>query len=278
MTVEAQKLTLDDIQSKIESAIYLQPTGTLTIAILTLTNGYTVTGESACLNPADFDADMGKKIAYENAEKKIWMLEGYLRKEAAFQSSQPNADETPAPLPVSGKSTESVSSAGQTTVSVDLPTVAVPPHDDMVPYLGVKIVNAKPMPRGIYAQLRGWDLPTDEDPADAGYLVEYTDAQRPNVSGFAGYVSWSPADVFMAAYNPLPAPAPQADTGNVSVSTGSTPAASNGPTAGGVDLGNAQSVGGAGTPTPPTSGSTDAISAPTASPSSTIDSGTTTGA
>ena len=220
--MEAQKLTLDDIQAKIESAIYLQPTGTLTIAILTLTNGYTVTGESACLNPADFDADMGKKIAYENAEEKIWLLEGYLRKEAAFQASQPDVAETPA-LPISGK----------TTVAVDLPTVAVPPHDDMVPYLGVKIVNAKPMPRGVYVQLRGWELPTDEDPADAGYLVEYTDAQRPNVSGFAGYVSWSPADVFMAAYHPLPAPAPQADAGNAPASSPSADPSNQPPATGG---------------------------------------------
>ena len=202
--MEAQKLTLDDIQSKIESATYLNPVGTLTIAILTLTNGYTVTGESACVNPADFDADLGKKIAYENAEKKVWMLEGYLRKEIAYRGSEPLAAQplildTPAPPEIPTG-----------TIAVNLPTVAVGPHDDMVPYLGVKIVNAKPMSRGVYVQLRGWDLPFDEDPADAGYLVEYTDAQRPNVTGFQGYVSWSPADVFMAAYSALPAPA--ADT------------------------------------------------------------------
>jgi hypothetical protein len=228
--MEAQKLTLDDIQSKIESATYLNPVGTLTIAILTLTNGYTVTGESSCVNTDDFDADVGKKIAYENAEEKVWMLEGYLRKEIAYRGSEPLAGQPvqmdtsaslsldpPAPLPASGKTTESVSSAGQTTIAVDLPTVAVAPHDDMVPYLGVKIVNAKPMSRGVYVQLRGWDLPGDEDPADAGYLVEYTDQQRSNVTGFQGYVSWSPADVFMAAYSPLPAPA--ADTGNVQASS-----------------------------------------------------------
>ena len=200
--MEATKLTLDDIQSKIESATYLNPVGTLTIAILTLTNGYTVTGESACLNPADFDADVGKKIAYENAEEKIWMLEGYLRKEMAYRDSATVAAiDPPAPPPVV---------SGKATIAVNLPTVAVAPHDDMVPYLGVKIVNAKPMSRAVYVQLRGWDLPVDEDPADAGYLVEYTDAQRPNVTGFQGYVSWSPADVFMAAYSALPAPA--ADT------------------------------------------------------------------
>ncbi len=222
--MEAQKLTLDDIQSKIESAVYLQPTGTLTIAILTLTNGYTVTGESACLNPADFDADMGKKIAYENAEEKIWMLEGYLRKEIAYRGSEPLAGQ---PLVLDTLAIPA------DTASVKIPEIVVPVHDDLVSFLGVKIVNAKPMPRGVYVQLRGWELPTDEDPADAGYLVEYTDAQRPNVSGFAGYVSWSPADVFMAAYHPLPAPAPQADAGNAPASSPSENPSNQPPATGG---------------------------------------------
>ena len=138
--MEAQKLTLDDIQAKIESAIYLQPTGTLTIAILTLTNGYTVTGESACLNPADFDADMGKKIAYENAEEKIWLLEGYLRKEIAYRGSEPLAGQ---PLVLDTLAIPA------DTASVKIPEIVVPVHDDLVSFLGVKIVNAKPMPRGV---------------------------------------------------------------------------------------------------------------------------------
>lgn len=177
-----QKLSLADIQAKIENAQYINPTGTLTIAILTLSNGYTVTGESACLNPADFDADIGKKIAYENAEEKIWMLEGYLRKEAAFVGAQ-----------------------------VILPVVTVLPHDDLVAFIGTKVVNAKSMTRAVYNQFRGWDLPGNENGADEGYLVEYTDAQRPNVEGFKGYVSWSPKDVFEAAYHPF-GPTPVVNT------------------------------------------------------------------
>lgn len=167
-----KKLTLDDIQSKIEQADYLNAAGTLTICILTLSNGFTVTGESACLNPTDYDADIGKKIAYANAESKIWMLEGYLRMEMAKNAK-----------------------------AVVLPIVAVDPHDDMLAFIGTKIVNAKPMKRGDYNALRNWTLPTDENPADDGYLVEYTDAQRPNVEGYRGYLSWSPKDVFEAAYS-----------------------------------------------------------------------------
>jgi hypothetical protein len=55
--------------------------GTLTICILVLENGFIVTGESACASPENFDAEIGQKIARENARNKIWMLEGYLLKE-----------------------------------------------------------------------------------------------------------------------------------------------------------------------------------------------------
>lgn len=54
---------------------------TLTFCVLILKNGFTVTGESACASHENFDAEIGKKIAYENARNKVWMLEGYLLKE-----------------------------------------------------------------------------------------------------------------------------------------------------------------------------------------------------
>lgn len=53
----------------------------LTVCCLTLKNGFTVTGESACASPDNFDAELGRKIARENARNKIWMLEGYLLKQ-----------------------------------------------------------------------------------------------------------------------------------------------------------------------------------------------------
>lgn len=53
----------------------------LTVCCLTLRNGFTVTGESACASPENFDADIGRQIARRNARDKIWALEGYLLKE-----------------------------------------------------------------------------------------------------------------------------------------------------------------------------------------------------
>ena len=67
-------------------------------------------------------------------------------------------------------------------------------------YEGTKRVYAKPMNRGEYNNYRGWQVPADEDPSDNGYLVEYVDGGKPNESRHAGYISWSPEDVFERAY------------------------------------------------------------------------------
>lgn len=56
----------------------------LTFCVLVLRNGFTVTGQSACASPENFDPVMGRKIARENAIEKIWPLEGYLLKQRMF--------------------------------------------------------------------------------------------------------------------------------------------------------------------------------------------------
>lgn len=49
----------------------------LTFCVLVLRNGFIVTGESACASPENFDAEIGRKIARQNAVEKIWPLLGY---------------------------------------------------------------------------------------------------------------------------------------------------------------------------------------------------------
>lgn len=61
---------------------------TLTVCCLTLKNGFTVTGESACASPENFDAEIGKEIAFNNAKQKIWALEGYLLKDKLSKASE----------------------------------------------------------------------------------------------------------------------------------------------------------------------------------------------
>ncbi len=60
----------------------------LTFCVLVLRNGFTVTGESACVSAENFDADIGKRVARAAAKQKIWPLEGYLLKERLFQQSE----------------------------------------------------------------------------------------------------------------------------------------------------------------------------------------------
>jgi hypothetical protein len=61
----------------------------------------------------------------------------------------------------------------------------------MKSYVGIKAIEAKPMTRGDYNKYRGWQIPSDENPADEGYLVVYE----------GNYESWSPKDVFEKAYH-----------------------------------------------------------------------------
>lgn len=75
----APKVTKEHIESLVVKEQYHVFEGsTFTSCLLTLKNGFTVHGESACVSPENFDAELGRKIARGNAVNKIWMLEGYL--------------------------------------------------------------------------------------------------------------------------------------------------------------------------------------------------------
>lgn len=64
------------------------PLSLLTFCVLILKNGFTVTGESACASPENFDAEVGKRVARANAVNKIWPLMGYeLRSKLAGASA-----------------------------------------------------------------------------------------------------------------------------------------------------------------------------------------------
>jgi hypothetical protein len=77
--LNAPRITPQMIDSMIVSEdYYVFPNTTLTVCALTLKNGFIVTGESAAASPENFDKDIGRKIARDNARTKIWPLEGYL--------------------------------------------------------------------------------------------------------------------------------------------------------------------------------------------------------
>ena len=71
------KITQQDVENSITKEEYMKMGRKTTICLLTLKNGYELTGVSGCVDPANFDIELGKKYSRENAVNKIWQLEGY---------------------------------------------------------------------------------------------------------------------------------------------------------------------------------------------------------
>lgn len=74
------------------------PLSLLTFCVLVLQNGFTVTGESACVSPENFDAEIGRMIARQNAVNKIWPLEGYLLRHMLHLAQDPEVQRNVARL------------------------------------------------------------------------------------------------------------------------------------------------------------------------------------
>ena len=70
----------------------------------------------------------------------------------------------------------------------------------MKKYIGTKLIAARLMDRATYNWYRGWDLSSDEEGTDEGYLVEYLDGGASNHKDHEGYISWSPIEVFDKSY------------------------------------------------------------------------------
>jgi len=79
------RVTKESIEARIKEVNYLYiGTGEAakgTICIITMENGWTSTGFSAPADPRNYDEDIGRHYAYENAFKPLWQLEGYLLRE-----------------------------------------------------------------------------------------------------------------------------------------------------------------------------------------------------
>ena len=81
----APRVTLERVEEVIVGeTCYVFPNTTVTIVLLTLANGFSVTGENACASPENFDEGLGRKIARDNAKNKIWALEGYALRNTLF--------------------------------------------------------------------------------------------------------------------------------------------------------------------------------------------------
>jgi len=83
----SNKVTLEQIQSKIKSESYIVlPDSRTTLCTLTMENGFTVNGTSACVDAANFDINLGRRYAHEDAIRQIWPLEGYLLAQRLYEN------------------------------------------------------------------------------------------------------------------------------------------------------------------------------------------------
>jgi hypothetical protein len=83
-----EKVTKASVEAKIAKVDYLVlPDSTVTLCNITLKNGYSVRGESACVDPRNFNVEIGKGLAYKQAFDRLWPLEGYLLAERRAAAS-----------------------------------------------------------------------------------------------------------------------------------------------------------------------------------------------
>lgn len=84
----AERITKEYIQSRIKESFddQLPSTPTVTIVTIVLDNGYSVRGESACVNPENYNKEIGVRIAYDNAFAKLWALFGFLLAEKNYRT------------------------------------------------------------------------------------------------------------------------------------------------------------------------------------------------
>ena len=73
------RVTLESMKAKVKNVEFFYPKESpqMTVAAVTLTNGYVLIGKSAPADPANYNEEQGKKFAQEDALRQMWPLEGY---------------------------------------------------------------------------------------------------------------------------------------------------------------------------------------------------------
>lgn len=81
------RVTEKGIEAKIKDLNFIMDE-TLTICIVKLKNGFKAVGTSACASPENFDPEVGRRLAFKDALRQMWPLEGYLLRERLFNASE----------------------------------------------------------------------------------------------------------------------------------------------------------------------------------------------
>ena len=81
----APRVTKQSMEERIKKTEFVRLTPTVKICNILLDNGYSVRGESACVNPENYNQEIGERVAYDNAFDKLWPLFGFLLAETQYQ-------------------------------------------------------------------------------------------------------------------------------------------------------------------------------------------------
>lgn len=86
--VTPNRVTLENMLAKVKNVEYINPESCshMTIAIVTLVNGFILLGRSTPADPGNFDAALGKKFAKDDAIRQMWSLEGYVLRQSLFEA------------------------------------------------------------------------------------------------------------------------------------------------------------------------------------------------
>jgi hypothetical protein len=93
----APRVRPQDLDDAIDPHVAVQyhvfPGSNTTVCLLTMKNGFTVVGESSCVDPTNFDEEIGREVAYKDARNKLWPLLGFaLRERLAAESTMVNSE------------------------------------------------------------------------------------------------------------------------------------------------------------------------------------------
>jgi hypothetical protein len=180
-SLPGERVTEDAIKARIAETRFHRIGETVTLCSIHLDNGYSVRGESACVDPANYRAEIGEKLAYQDAFRKLWPLLGFLLAEGRFRRGR----------------------VVETGEGPDAPAIAA----GWPRYRSHKWIWAKRITRVERGEKGFWLVDLEggsgkmldpktfdqaKPPVPGAYLVAYED----------GYVSWSPAPQFEAGNAP----------------------------------------------------------------------------
>lgn len=86
MTYKIPESHIDSIMEESEYEVY-DCFGCCTVVVMRMPNGYVIIESSGCIDPSEYDHDLGVELCKQALKRKVWQLEGYLGKQSFFEAT-----------------------------------------------------------------------------------------------------------------------------------------------------------------------------------------------